>query len=95
MLFNLINEDSVINELFTAAGYTYGPILGLFTFGIFTKYQIKDKMVLAVVLFAPVLSYLVHRFSEELFFGYKFGFELLLINGLLTFLGLYLIRKKT
>ena len=95
MAFNLINEDSVINELFTAAGYTYGPLLGLFIFGIFTKYQIKDKMVIGVVIAAPLLSYLIHSFSEKLFFVYKFGFELLLINGLLTFLGLYLIRKKT
>ena len=94
MLFNLINEDSVINELFTAAGYTYGPLLGLFTFGIFTRYRITDKHVVAVVVLAPLLTYLFQSYSEQLLFGYKFGFELLLVNGLLTFLGLLLIRKK-
>lgn len=94
MLFKLINEDSVINELFTAATYTYGPLLGLFAFGIFTKYQIKDTLVIPVVIAAPVLSYFFHAFSEELFFGYKFGFELILINGFLTFMGLFLIRIR-
>jgi len=94
ILFNLINKDSVINELFTVAGYTYGPLLGLFTFGIFTKYRIKDNQVVAVVILAPLLSYLIHSFSEELFFGYKFGFELLLINGLFTFIGLLIIKEK-
>jgi len=94
MVFKLINRDSVINELFTAAGYTYGPLLGLFAFGVMTKYNIKDNYVIPVVIAAPIISYLLSIYSQQLFNGYKFGFELLLINGLLTFLGLFLITKK-
>ena len=94
MIFNSINDESVINSIFKAAGYTYGPLLGLFSFGIFTKYKIKDKLSFWVCIISPLLSYIINIYSEELLFGYKFGFELLLLNGLITFIGLYLIRKK-
>ena len=93
LIFNEINDESVINSIFKAAGYTYGPLLGLFSFGIFTKYKIKDKFVFFVCLISPLISYLVNIYSEELLFGYKFGFEILLLNGLLTFLGLYFIKR--
>lgn len=94
LLFQLINRGSVINELFRAAGYTYGPLLGLFTFGLMTRRQVKDKLVLPVCLAAPVISYLLNSFSEELFNGLTFGFLILAVNGLLTFTGLWLISKK-
>ena len=93
IIFEMVNDRSVIDKLFTIAGYTYGPLLGLFAFGMFTKLQIKDKWVLVPVLAAPVASYLLSYFSETLFGGYKFGFELLIINGVLTFLGLLMISK--
>ncbi len=93
LIFNEINDESVINSIFKAAGYTYGPLLGLFSFGIFTKYKIKDKFVFFVCLISPLISYLVNIYSEELLFGYRFGFEILLLNGLLTFVGLFLIKK--
>ena len=93
LIFNEINDESVINSIFKAAGYTYGPLLGLFSFGIFTKYKIKDKFVFFVCLISPLISYLINVYSEELLFGYRFGFEILLLNGLLTFVGLYLIKK--
>ena len=93
LIFNEINDESVINSIFKAAGYTYGPLLGLFSFGIFTKYKIKDKLVFLVCLISPLISYLVNIFSEDILFGYKFGFEILLLNGLLTFVGLFLIKK--
>ena len=93
LIFNEINDESVINSIFKAAGYTYGPLLGLFSFGIFTKYKIKDKFVFFVCLISPLISYLINIYSEELLFGYRFGFEILLLNGLLTFLGLYFIRR--
>ena len=93
LIFNEINNESVINSIFKAAGYTYGPLLGLFSFGIFTKYKIKDKLVFLVCLISPLISYLVNIFSEDILFGYKFGFEILLLNGLLTFVGLFLIKK--
>ena len=93
LIFNEINDESVINSIFKAAGYTYGPLLGLFSFGIFTKYKIKDKFVFFVCLISPLISYLINIYSEELLFGYRFGFEILLLNGFLTFVGLFLIKK--
>lgn len=89
--FKLIHNDSVIAELFTAAGFTYGPLLGLFAFGLFTNHQIKDRYVAYIVVLAPVFSYFIKKFSVVLFGGYQVGFEVLLINGALTFLGLLLI----
>lgn len=95
ILFEAIFKDvSVIWELFKAAGYTYGPLLGLFAFGIFTKQQLKDQYVWIIALMAPVISYLINAYSVELLNGYQIGFEILIINGLLTFLGLILIRRK-
>ncbi|OMP31101.1 sodium:solute symporter [Mangrovimonas sp. DI 80] len=95
LIFDVLFTDvSVIWELFTAAGYTYGPLLGLFAFGIYTKFQIKDKLVWIVAIVAPIVSYLLNTYSEELLGGYQIGFEILIINGLFTFLGLILIRRK-
>lgn len=95
VLFDAIFKDvSVIWELFKAAGYTYGPLLGLFAFGIFTKKQLKDKYVWIIALVAPILSYFINMYSMELLNGYQIGFEILIINGILTFFGLVLIRRK-
>ena len=94
ILFKYINNQSVIAQLFTFAGYTYGPLLGLYTFGLFTKYKVKDKFIPVVALIAPIFSYFIGHYSAELFNGYHIGFELLIINGLLTFIGLLLISKK-
>lgn len=94
LIFQTINDQSVITAVFVAAGYTYGPLLGLFGFGIFTKYQLKDQFVPFVCLISPILSYVININSADWFGGYKFGFEILILNGALTFLGLMLIRKK-
>ncbi len=94
VIFKWINKDSVINKVFEVASYTYGPLLGLFAFGLFTKFKVKDKFVPIIAVLSPVLTYLINAYSEELLWGYKFGFELLLVNGLLMFLALVLIRKK-
>ena len=94
MIFKLINNDAVINELFTWAGYTYGPLLGLYAFGLFTKLQVKDKWVPIICIISPVICYTLNAFSKELLNGYKFGFEMIILNGLITFIGLWLIRKK-
>lgn len=95
VLFDAIFKDvSVIWELFKAAGYTYGPLLGLFAFGIFTKTQLKDKYVWIIAIIAPMASYLINEYSVDLLNGYQIGFEILIINGFLTFLGLILIRSK-
>ncbi len=92
LLFNAINKDSVINELFKIAGYTYGPLLGFYSFGMFTKYAVKDKFVPWVAIGSPVMSYFISSNSEA-WFGYSFGFELLILNGALTFLGMLLLRS--
>jgi Na+/pantothenate symporter len=95
LLFRAINNEAVISGIFIAAGYTYGPLLGLFAFGIYTKFDIRDKLVPLVCLLAPILSFLISYYSPKLFAGYQIGFELLLINGLLTFVGLWFIRQKS
>lgn len=94
LIFQAINKASVITAVFKAAGYTYGPLLGLFAFGLFTNYAVKDRYVPIVCVLSPIICYVLNENSEELFGGYKFGFELLLINGLLTFVGLWLLRRK-
>ncbi|WP_420316721.1 sodium:solute symporter [Ekhidna sp.] len=94
LIFQAINDQSVINSIFIAAGYTYGPLLGLFTFGIFTKWNVKDHLVPIVCVASPLLSYIINLNSEVLFGGYKFGFEILILNGLIMLLGLVLIRKS-
>lgn len=93
VLFKYTIDESVIKELFVAAGYTYGPLLGLFAFGLFTRYQVKDGWVPLVAVIAPILCYIL-KDNSEAWFGYTFGFELLLVNGALTFLGLLLLRRK-
>lgn len=94
VLFRELNNSSVISALFKAVGYTYGPLLGLFAFGLTTRYQVREKFLPFVCLLSPAISYVINCYSEQLFFGYKFGFEILLFNGLLCYLGLWLIREK-
>jgi len=94
IIFREINNDAVINTVFRVAGYTYGPLLGLFAFGLYTKFPVYDKYVPIACVIAPILSYFLDVNSVKFFNGYKFGFEILLVNGLLTFIGLFLLRKR-
>lgn len=94
IVFRLLNDDSVINSLFTLAGYTYGPLLGLYSFGLFTKIKIKDPWVPIIAVISPIVCYILSKNSVEWFNGYEFGFELLIINGLLTFSGLLFLSKS-
>jgi Na+/proline symporter len=94
IIFKEINEKSVIDAVLNVAGYTYGPLLGLFTFGLFTKRSMTGWPILAVCILSPVLSYGLSLNSEAWFSGYKIGLEILIINGALTFLGLFAISKK-
>ena len=91
--FKYLLNSNVIDSLLTVAGYTYGPLLGLFAFGIFTKYKVKDQWVWCVALISVALSYALGNSPNELLGGYIIGYELLPLNGLLTFLGLVLIRR--
>ncbi len=92
--FQYILEDNIINSLLQISSYTYGPLLGLFAFGIFTKYQIKDKWVWLIAIISVLFTYALNQNATNWFNGYIFGFEILICNGLFTFIGLYLIRKK-
>ncbi|AUP78217.1 sodium:solute symporter [Flavivirga eckloniae] len=92
--FKYILDSNVIDNLLKVAGYTYGPLLGLFAFGIFTKFKVKDKYVWLITIISVVLSYLIGKIPPEQIGGYVIGYELLIINGLITFLGLILIRSK-
>ncbi|MFC2125875.1 sodium:solute symporter [Bacteroidota bacterium] len=94
MIFRAINNESVINTVYTVAGYTYGPLLGLYAFGLFTSIPIKDKWVPVICVFAPVISYFMNIYTYRLF-DFKFGFSVLLVNGLITFLGLWIIRNRS
>jgi len=95
MLFRAISDQSVIQKLFTIAGYTYGPLLGLYAFGLFTKYSVNDRWVPVVAVMSPLLCYVLSTNSQAWFNGYRFGFELLMLNGLLTFAGLLILKNKS
>lgn len=92
-VFRAINDASVISTLFTVAGYTYGPLLGLFAFGLFTKFRVMDSFVPAIAILSPFICYILSLNAEKWFWGYHFGFELLLVNGLITFIGLLIVNK--
>ncbi len=94
LIFSVLNNKAVIQEVFTIAGYTYGPLLGMFTFGIFSSWKIKDRWVPLAVVSAPLICYVLSLNSIRWFGGYVFGFELLILNGLITFLLLWLIRQR-
>ena len=94
MIFKAINDKSIVYLIMEVAGYTYGPLLGLFAFGILTKFQIERKYgILMVTLIAPILTYVINYLFTH-YSDYKIGVELIILNGLLTFIGLWLIRKK-
>jgi Na+/proline symporter len=95
LAFYGLNDQSVINSVFILAGYTYGPLLGLYSFGLFTRFQVKDAWVPVVAVLSPSLTYIITSNSQAWLFGYTFGFEALILNGGLMFLGLYLLRKKS
>jgi len=94
LMFRWINDQSVINAVFIIAGYTYGPLLGLYAFGLFTKFSIKDKYVPYLAILSPIIAFMFSYNSEAWFNGYQFGFEILILNGLMMFLGLLLIRNN-
>ncbi len=94
IVFKKLNSEDVISAVFDLAGYTYGPLLGLFAFGLFMKTPIQDKIVPMVCVLSPVLTYFLVQNSADWFNGYKIGFERLILNGSITFVGLWLIAKR-
>lgn len=94
IIFKHVLSSNVIDSLLVVAGYTYGPLLGMFAFGIFTNWQVKDKYVLLTTILSVVITAIIGNIPAEAFGGYQVGYELLPLNGLITFLGLVLIRSK-
>lgn len=92
--FKYLLDSNVIDNLLKVASYTYGPLLGLFSFGIFTKYKIKDQWVWLVALISVAITFGLGSLPAKFFGGYQFNYELLIVNGALTFLGLILLRRK-
>ncbi len=95
LIFNAINNESVISAIFRVAGYTYGPLLGMYAFGMFTNLKTKDEYVPMIAIASPVICFVLNTFSTELLGGYQFGFELLILNGLITFTGMYIFKEKS
>lgn len=94
MFFKAITNENVVESIFRVAAYTYGPLLGMFLFAIFTKWEVRDHLVPLISAIALIASYLLDFFSEALFNGYEFGYELILLSAFITFTGLIVIIKK-
>ncbi len=94
LIFKALNSTSLIDAVYIIAGYTYGPLLGLFLFGLFTRKQPADRLVPYICVASPLLSYGADQLAQQLW-GYRFGYELLMLNGLLTFTGLWLSSRHT
>lgn len=93
LLFRIFNSTNLIDAIYILVSYTYGPLLGLFAFGLFTKNQVTDRWVPYFAILSPILCYALNALAQQLW-GYHFGYELLMLNGALTFAGLYVTRKK-
>jgi Na+/proline symporter len=93
LIFKALNNESVIKQIFKVAGYTYGPLLGMFLFGILTNRKLKDKIMPYIAIASPIVAYMIAR-SIEFLTNYKFGFELLILNGALTFAGMMIFSYK-
>ncbi len=92
--FQKFNSGAIINTVLSIANYTYGPLLGLFAFGLMTKIKTRDAVVPFICVIAPLFCLTLNNYSKVWFNGYEFGYELLIINGMITFMGLFLFRKK-
>ena len=96
MIFKWIDNKSIIDIILKLAGYTYGPLLGLFSFGILTKRKLPESLVIPLIcLIAPAICYFISDNATRWFGGYQIGIELLILNGLLTYLGLLLVSKTS
>ena len=90
--FKIVNSTSVIDAIYIICSYTYGPLLGLFAFGLFTRWQVKDRAVPYIAIVSPVICFAIETITKQIT-GYHFGYELLILNGTLTFAGLFIFRK--
>ena len=92
ILFGYTQNRSIIDTIYTIVGYAYGPLLGMFAFGLFTQYQVRDKLVPIVTIASPIICYTISDITSHIW-SYQWGYELLLLNGTLTFIGLLCIKK--
>ncbi len=93
MVFKWVNNPSMIGVILKVAAYTYGPLLGLFAFGMLTKRSVKDKLVPYIAFASPLICFVIDKFQQKIFGSFEIGLELLIINGLITFIGLYLVSS--
>jgi len=93
ILFGYTQNRSIIDTIYTIVGYAYGPLLGMFAFGLFTRYQVRDKLVPLIAIASPIICYIINLISTN-YYNYQWGYELLLLNGMLTLIGLFCIRNK-
>ena len=93
LVFKVINNPSMIGVILKIASYTYGPLLGLFTFGILLNRNVKDNIVPFICVAAPIICFIIDKYQKVLFGNFEIGLELLIINGLITFLGLLIISS--
>ena len=95
MLFNAVNNASVVSAIFRVATFTYGPLIGLFGFSLFAKNRkVLDKATPFICIISPLICFFIDKYSKQLFSGYVFAEELIIVNGAITFLGLLLVSKK-
>ena len=94
VVFNTFSSSGVITLIFTMASYTYGPLLGLFAFGIFTRRSVRAGAIPVIAVASPIACYILSTYSEQLLSGYQFSYELIILNGALTMLGLWAFSKK-
>ena len=92
LVFRAVNSTSLIDAVYILCSYTYGPLLGLFAYGLLTRKTVNDRLVPYVVVASPLLCFLLDNMALQLW-NYTFGYELLMLNGLLTFMGLLATRK--
>ena len=95
MMFKWIDSPSMIGVILKVAGYTYGPLLGLFAFGILTKRKVKDRVVPYIAIAAPLICYFLDKYQKQIFGKFEIGLELIVINGLLVFLGLFMVSSPS
>ena len=93
ILFGYTQNRSIIDTIYTIVGYAYGPLLGLFTFGLFTRYQVRDRLVPLIAIASPILCYIINTLTTN-YLNYQWGYELLLLNGIITFCGLFIIKNR-
>ena len=93
VILNIVNNQAIIDLVYLLAAYTYGPLLGFFFFGLLTKHQVKDRFMPYVAIGSPLLCYVLDVAGKH-YLDFGFGFTILIVNGLVTFIGMYLLREK-